>query len=229
MRPSLTDLQIRYQPWSALQPNPHNSRTHSKRQIRQIADSMKAFGFTNPILLDESNTIIAGHGRVEAAKLLGLAQVPTIRLENLSPEQIRAYVIADNRLAEKAGWDKAILAIELQHLLTIDSEFDVTVTGFEIPEIDLLLLPGDERPIQMTCSKSRNWRSRSPEQEICGSSADTRSLAEARSNRIRMRDCSARSGPRSCLSILPTTCPSPEMLVVRAPSNTASSPWRRAR
>src|SRR6202023_3600772 len=107
---------------------------------------MKAFGFTNPILLDESNTIMAGHGRVSAAKLLGFAQVPTIRLENLSPEQIRAYVIADNRLAEKAGWDKAILAIELQHLLTIDSDFDITVTGFEIPEIDLLLLPGDETP-----------------------------------------------------------------------------------
>jgi DNA modification methylase len=143
-RPAL-QLAVTYQPVGALKANPHNSRTHTKRQIRQIADSMKAFGFTNPILLDERNTIIAGHGRVSAAKLLGMTEVPTIRLVDLSADEIRAYVIADNRLAEKAGWDKAILAIELQHLLTIDSEFDVTVTGFEIPEIDLLLAPGNER------------------------------------------------------------------------------------
>jgi hypothetical protein len=86
-----------------------------------------------------SNTIIAGHGRVHAAKLLGMKLVPTIRLESMTQDQIRAYVIADNRLAEKAGWDHSILAIELQHLLTIDSDLDVTNTGFEIPEIDLIL------------------------------------------------------------------------------------------
>jgi DNA modification methylase len=116
-----------------------NARTHSPHQVRQIAASIKAFGFTNPVLIDRKNTIIAGHGRVAAAKLLGLDPVPTIRLEGLSQEQIRAYVIADNRLAEKAGWDKSILAIELQNLLTIDGDFDVTVTGFEVPEIDLIL------------------------------------------------------------------------------------------
>jgi DNA modification methylase len=130
---------ITYRKIAELTSNPRNSRTHSKRQIRQIADSIKAFGFTNPILLDRSNTIVAGHGRVRAAELLRLSEVPTIRLENLSADQVRAYVIADNRLAEKAGWDKSILAIELQNLLTIDSDFDVTITGFEIPEIDLLL------------------------------------------------------------------------------------------
>jgi DNA modification methylase len=146
MLPTPKGLELTYQPVGALKANPHNSRTHSKRQVRQIADSMKAFGFTNPILLDERNTIIAGHGRVSAAKLLGITEVPTIRLVDLSADEIRAYVIADNRLAEKAGWDKAILAIELQHLLTIESEFDITVTGFEIPEIDLLLLSGDETP-----------------------------------------------------------------------------------
>jgi DNA modification methylase len=136
-------LVITYQPVGALKTNPHNSRTHSKRQIRQIADSVQAFGFTNPVLLDEGNTIVAGHGRVSAAKLLGITEVPTIRLEDVSDDQVRAYVIADNRLAEKAGWDKSILAIELQHLLTIESEFDICVTGFEIPEIDLLLSPAD--------------------------------------------------------------------------------------
>jgi len=134
-------LTVTYQTVGTLQHNSCNARTHSKRQIRQIADSIKAFGFNNPVLLDELNTIIAGHGRVSAAKLLGLTEVPTIRLGDLSPDQVRAYLIADNRLAEKAGWDISILAIELQHLLSIDTDFDITATGFEIPEIDLLLSP----------------------------------------------------------------------------------------
>jgi DNA modification methylase len=131
-------LSIKYQSTAALRPCPHNSRTHSNRQIRQIADSIERFGFTNPILVDSNRMILAGHGRVEAAKLLRIDRVPTIQLEDLTPDQIRAYVIADNRLAEKAGWDHSILAIELQHLLTLDN-FDVCTTGFEIPEIDLIL------------------------------------------------------------------------------------------
>lgn len=139
--PRQSVMAITYRSLKDLKPNPRNARTHSKRQIRQIADSIKAFGFNNPVLLDELNTIIAGHGRVSAAKLLGLTEVPTIRLGDLSPDQVRAYLIADNRLAEKAGWDKSILAIELQHLLSIDTDFDITATGFEIPEIDLLLSP----------------------------------------------------------------------------------------
>lgn len=146
MNADCSRLTITYQHVETLKHNPHNSRTHSKRQIRQIADSIKAFGFNNPVLLDEANTIIAGHGRASAAMLLGIAEIPTIRLEDLSPDQIRAYVIADNRLAEKAGWDKSILAIELQHLLSIETEFDITVTGFEIPEIDLLLSPEEDPP-----------------------------------------------------------------------------------
>ena len=131
---------MEYRSPSDLKPYSQNARTHTKHQIRQIADSIRTFGFTNPVLVDCNDRIIAGHGRVEAAKLLGMNQVPTIRLESLNEEQIRAYVIADNKLAENAGWDKSILAIELQHLLTLDcADFDVTVTGFEIPEIDLIL------------------------------------------------------------------------------------------
>src|SRR5271155_1834795 len=135
----LSNLAVNYQSVGSLASFSGNARSHSKHQIRQIAASIKAFGFTNPVLIDNSNTIIAGHGRVDAARLLGMEQVPTIRLDNLTKDQVRAYVIADNRIAEKAGWDKSILAIELQHLLTIDSDLDVTVTGFEVPEIDLIL------------------------------------------------------------------------------------------
>src|SRR5450755_2764855 len=94
-------LSIKYQSPAALKPSPHNSRTHSKRQTRKIAESIEIFGFTNPLLVDSDNTILAGHGRLEAAKLLGMDRVPTIRLSDLTPDQVRAYVIADNRLAEK--------------------------------------------------------------------------------------------------------------------------------
>jgi len=133
-------LSIEYRSLGSLTPLSHNARTHSKAQIRQIAESIRAFGFTNPVLIDFQDRIVAGHGRVSAARTLGIEMVPTVRLENLSEDQIRAYVIADNKLAENGGWDKAILAVEFEHLLSLDSsEFDVTITGFEIPEIDLIL------------------------------------------------------------------------------------------
>jgi len=144
--PLKQNLSIVYQPTSALQSYPSNARTHSKRQIRQIADSIEVFGFTNPILIDTTDTIVAGHGRLRAAQLLGIDRVPTIRLERLSEDQIRAYILADNKLAEKAGWDESILAIELQHLMTVDLGFDVTITGFEVPEIDLILQHTDSKP-----------------------------------------------------------------------------------
>jgi len=127
-------------PPEALIPSPNNARTHSERQLQQIANSIQQFGFLNPVLVDEGNMIIAGHGRVTAAKLLGLKTVPTMQFRHLTETQKRAYILADNKLAEKAGWDKDILAIELQNLLVIDDSFDVSITGFEMPEIDLLLI-----------------------------------------------------------------------------------------
>ena len=132
------DLQVEVRKIDTLRPRRGNPRTHTKKQIRQIADSIRTFGFTNPILVDHNNGIVAGHGRVEAAKLLGKAEVPTIRLEDMTEAEIRAYVIADNRLAENAGWDRDLLAIELQYLCELDLDFDVTITGFEMPEIDVL-------------------------------------------------------------------------------------------
>lgn len=131
-------LFIVYQNIDQLKPNPHNARTHSTRQIRQIAESIREFGFTNPAIVDTENRIVAGHGRVAAAKRLGITTVPTIRLDGLTKEQIRAYVIADNKLAENAGWDREILAIEFQELFALDF-LDITVTGFETTEIDLIL------------------------------------------------------------------------------------------
>jgi ParB-like chromosome segregation protein Spo0J len=122
---------------SQLRPYPKNARTHSKKQIRQIADSIKRFGFTNPLLISDDNEIVAGHGRLEAAKLLGMEDVRTVRLSHLDSAQRRAYVIADNKLALNAGWDRDVLASELQAL--IDLDFGVEITGFALAEADLLL------------------------------------------------------------------------------------------
>src|SRR5438105_324956 len=94
-----------------LRPYHGNARTHSKKQIRQIADSIRRFGFTNPVLISDDGKIIAGHGRVEAAKLLGMQAVPTLRMAPLDAAQRRAYVLADNKLALNAGWDREVLAI----------------------------------------------------------------------------------------------------------------------
>lgn len=124
---------------SALRPFANNPRTHSNKQVRQIAESIRAFGWTNPILVDDANGVIAGHGRLEAAKLLGLVEVPTIRLSKMNAAQKRAYVIADNKLAENAGWDADLLRIELGGLLETELDFSIDVIGFETAEIDLLM------------------------------------------------------------------------------------------
>jgi DNA modification methylase len=190
---NLPELAVAYRPVSTLTAHPSNARTHSKHQIRQIAASIKAFGFTNPVLIDRNNTIVAGHGRLQAAELLGMVEVPTIRLEGLTTDQIRAYVIADNRLAEKAGWDKAILAIELQHLLIIDSNLDVTITGFEIPEIDLILSQAAGKPdpddifeinqtIQPVTQSGDVWLL-GKHRVLCGNSLDDSSYRELMASR----------------------------------------------
>jgi DNA modification methylase len=132
-------LAIAYQPTSELTPRSNNPRTHSKKQIAQISNAIRRFGFTNPVLVDDDNGVIAGHGRLEAAKSIGLSEVPTVRLSDLSEAEIRAYVIADNKLAENAGWDRELLGLELRYLTELDIDLDVTVTGFELPEIDLLI------------------------------------------------------------------------------------------
>lgn len=99
------DLAITHHPPAALKPAPRNARTHSRKQVRQIADSIVTFGFTNPLLIDETHRLLAGHGRLEAAKLLGLSTVPGVCLVHMTSAQKRAYVLADNKLALNAGWD----------------------------------------------------------------------------------------------------------------------------
>jgi ParB-like chromosome segregation protein Spo0J len=131
-----TTHQIEMRRISPLKPYAGNARTHSKKQIRQIASSIQRFGFTNPVLVSNEDEIIAGHGRVVAAKEIGLTMVPTLKLSHLSPTERRAYVLADNKLAPNAGWDSEILAIELQALIDID--FDFSLTGFSLVEWILL-------------------------------------------------------------------------------------------
>ena len=122
---------------ATLIPFAKNSRTHNDAQVAQIAASIKEFGFTNPVLVDEANGIIAGHGRVLAARKLNLEQVPSIRLAHLSESQKRAYVIADNKLALNAGWDDEMLAVELTDLKDIG--FDLDLTGFTLDEFQAIL------------------------------------------------------------------------------------------
>lgn len=137
----MSETQYPSAPVDQLKPYANNPRTHSNKQIRQIADSIREFGWTNPVLIDAGGGVIAGHGRIAAAKLLGITDVPVLRLEHMSEARRRAYIIADNKLAENAGWDNDLLKIELQGLLDLNIDFDIELTGFETGEIDVLLAP----------------------------------------------------------------------------------------
>ncbi|MFC5389232.1 DNA methyltransferase [Brevundimonas bullata] len=135
----MSHLQITYRPISDLRPRAGNPRTHSQKQIDQIARSIQRFGFASPVLIDKDDGVVAGHGRIAAAKQLGLTEVPTVCLADMSETDVRAYVIADNRLAENAGWDRNLLGVEFQYLADLDVDFDLCLTGFELPEIDAIL------------------------------------------------------------------------------------------
>lgn len=120
-----------------LRPHPRNARTHSRKQLRMIARSIERFGFLAPVLIDQDNVILAGHARVEAAKQIGRDSVPCRRVSHLSDEDRRAYLLADNQIALKSGWDRDVLAIELQDF--VDLGQDLTVLGFEPAEVDAAL------------------------------------------------------------------------------------------
>jgi ParB-like chromosome segregation protein Spo0J len=160
-----------------IKPHPHNPRTHSRKQIRQIADSIRAVGFASPVLIDEHGTLLAGHGRLEAAKLLAFKTVPAIVVDGLTEARKRALLLADNRIAQNAGWNRERLAEEFLSLpeLLLEDGLDITVTGFEPAEIDAVLTdfeddgsdPLDELDPALL---SGRW---SREQAISGSSVHT--------------------------------------------------------
>ena len=144
----MAQLNIDYKTIESLTLRANNPRTHSEAQIKQLMRSIEHFGFINPVLIDGEGQLIAGHGRVEAAMRLGFVNIPAICLADMSEDDIRAYVIADNRLAEQAGWDNDLLALELGALVDLEIDYDLTLTGFELPEIDVILQgigddPGD--------------------------------------------------------------------------------------
>ncbi|EEQ5846521.1 TPA: ParB N-terminal domain-containing protein, partial [Enterobacter kobei] len=133
---------IEYLPVGKLLRYAKNSRTHSDEQVEQLVNSIREFGFTNPVLIDEKNELIAGHGRLAAAEILEMDKVPAIRLSNLSEKQKKAYRIADNKLALNAGWDMQLLAEEVKALM--DDDFDIDLLGFNDAELDEML--SDEQP-----------------------------------------------------------------------------------
>lgn len=138
---SKSKIQIVFKKTGDLIPYARNSRTHDENQVAQIAGSIKEFGFTNPILVDNENGIIAGHGRVMAAQKLKMKEVPCIVLGHLTEAQRRAYIIADNKLALNAGWDEELLALELSDLREMD--FDLNLTGFDGEAIEAILNPDE--------------------------------------------------------------------------------------
>jgi hypothetical protein len=138
---SFADRQIERVPLKSFKKSPRNARTHSKRQIEQVADSMRRFGVVNPLIVDRHNRLVAGHARLEAARSIGLRAVPVIRVTDLTEIQLRAYMLADNRIAQNAGWDRELLSVELTELQIALPEIglDLSITGFEPDEVDSII------------------------------------------------------------------------------------------
>jgi DNA modification methylase len=146
--PEFDPSNFNYVPIDSVKPNPRNARIHPKKQLREIAGSIKTNGFLNPILIDETGTVLCGHGRWAAAKLAGLKTVPVLRVEHLSDAQKRAYVLFDNKIAEKAGWDREILFVEFTELCALlpKCNLDITATAFEIGEVDMIIADRAKEP-----------------------------------------------------------------------------------
>lgn len=183
----MTNLTIEYLPTEQLIAYVGNARTHSPKQIQQIAHSLRAFGFMNPVLVDAKNQLIAGHGRLLAAKQLGLPRIPVIRVDHLNEAQQRAYALADNKIAENADWDRSLLRVELEFLMNAEIDFDVDLTGFSTPELNLLLNPPEEAlpdvPIpdapsaEQTVSALGDVWILGPHRVLCGDCRDAKEVA----------------------------------------------------
>ena len=187
----MIDLEVTYCSPAELRDNPRNARTHSARQIRQIARSIAVFGFANPVLVDDLDMLIAGQGRLAAARQLGLARVPVIRLSHLTEAQKRGLMLADNRISENAGWDAEMLGRELADLSSIELDFDVEVTGFDMAEIDIVIedtgdedtvhqsetAPGPDAGALAITSFGDLWQL-GPHRVLCGDARDAVSFAQ---------------------------------------------------
>lgn len=156
----VADLAVKTVPTESLKPYAGNARAHSKKQVSQIARSMKVYGWTVPILVDADRTVIAGHGRLEAAKSLGLDQVPIITIDDLTPEQVKALRLADNKIAENARWDEDLLKVELDTLIAADLDFEITDTGFEMAELDMILADLDPQGPQRSAVDASDGQAR---------------------------------------------------------------------
>ena len=170
MQLSTTPLEITYLRTTSLKPDPRNPRVHSDKQVRQIAQSIESFGFNVPLLIDDQQQVIAGHGRLLAARKMGWDKVPAIKLSHLTESQRMAFLIADNRLTENSSWDERMLGEQLKILSELNLDFDLEAIGFEVPEIDLLIDGSTQCPrsiLMISCQRSRNQRS--PFRVICGS------------------------------------------------------------
>jgi DNA modification methylase len=180
----LVDGRIEFKLISALKPDPKNTRVHSKAQLKQIAESIRIFGFIVPVLVDPNDQLFAGHGRVLAAQSLGVKKVPVICVDHLTPEQIRAFAIADNRLTENARWDEKLLAVQLKELSELNLDFSIEVTGFSMAEIDLriesLNEPAEEDPADLqpapgiAVSKLGDGWIMGKHKAVCGNSLEER-------------------------------------------------------
>lgn len=161
-------LTLVYRPASSLKPDPRNARSHPKRQIDQLVQSIRQFGFTNPVLIDEADVLIAGHGRLRAAKELGLAEVPTIALEGLTEAQKKALRLADNKIALNAGWDLEILKLELAQIGSLDIELDLSLTGFSSGEIEVVLKAANDPADEVIPAVPREPKTRSGDIWVLG-------------------------------------------------------------
>ena len=174
---------VEHRPPGDLKANSRNARTHGSKQIELLAAGITQFGFLVPVLIDEQDVILAGHGRVEAAKTLKMETVPTIRVSHLTPERKRAFVLADNRLAQLAGWDDQLLGIELEELFALDLDFDIEITGFDTVDVDRLDVvasaPGAQHEVVAEVDRKQPAISRlgdlwqlGPHRLICGSALE---------------------------------------------------------
>ena len=230
--PSECRREVVRRPVTSLRANPRNARTHSDSKSRKSPGVSSQFGFTNPILIDEEGLVLAGHGRLAAAQRLGWAEVPTLTMSGLSAVKKRAYALADNKLAENAGWDVQILGEELKFLSEIEVEFDVSITGFETVEIDRLVdgLDGavDPREDEIPPVEPEP-AARQPAGRSLVARPSSPALRAMPSIRYPTRRCSPAGRPSSSSPIRPTTFGSTAMSAARGKSGIGSSSWLPAR